>query len=63
MNDKHILLVEDDETLQALIKKLLVNNYGLTIKFFESFEDVSKSIPSIDTMMISLDMYKKGLVN
>ena len=28
MNDKHILLVEDDETLQALIEKLLVtNNY------------------------------------
>ena len=26
MNDKHILLVEDDETLQALIEKLLVNN-------------------------------------
>ena len=25
MNDKHILLVEDDETLQALIEKLLVN--------------------------------------
>ena len=26
MNDKHILLVEDDETLQALIEKLLSNN-------------------------------------
>ena len=26
MNDKHILLVEDDETLQALIEKLLINN-------------------------------------
>ncbi len=26
MNDKHILLVEDDETIQALIEKLLVNN-------------------------------------
>ena len=26
MNDKHILLVEDDETLHALIEKLLVNN-------------------------------------
>ena len=26
MNDKHILLVEDDETLQALIEKLLVTN-------------------------------------
>ena len=26
MNDKHILLVEDDETLQALIEKFLVNN-------------------------------------
>ena len=26
MNDKHILLVEDDQTLQALIEKLLVNN-------------------------------------
>jgi two-component system phosphate regulon response regulator OmpR len=26
MNDKHILLVEDDETLQSLIKKLLTNN-------------------------------------
>ena len=28
MNNKHILLVEDDETLQALIEKLLItNNY------------------------------------
>ena len=26
MNDKHILLVEDDETLQNLIEKLLINN-------------------------------------
>ncbi len=26
MDDKHILLVEDDETLQALIEKLLINN-------------------------------------
>ena len=26
MNDKHILLVEDDETLQELIEKLLFNN-------------------------------------
>tara|TARA_X000000950_G_scaffold197668_1_gene238092 strand:+ start:682 stop:1350 length:669 start_codon:yes stop_codon:yes gene_type:complete len=26
MNDKHILLVEDDETLQALIEKLLIKN-------------------------------------
>ena len=26
MKDKHILLVEDDETLQALIEKLLINN-------------------------------------
>ena len=26
MNNKHILLVEDDETLQSLIEKLLINN-------------------------------------
>ena len=26
MREKHILLVEDDETLQNLIKKLLVDN-------------------------------------
>ena len=32
MNDKHILLVEDDETLQALIEKLLVNNNYLVSK-------------------------------
>ena len=32
MNDKHILLVEDDETLNALIEKLLVNNDYLVSK-------------------------------
>ena len=32
MNDKHILLVEDDETLHDLIEKLLVNNDYLVSK-------------------------------
>ena len=32
MNFKHILLVEDDETLQALIEKLLVNNNYIVSK-------------------------------
>ena len=32
MNDKHILLVEDDETLQTLIEKLLKNNGYLVSK-------------------------------
>ena len=32
MIDKHILLVEDDESLQKLIKKLLVNTLFLKLK-------------------------------
>ena len=32
MNDRHILLVEDDETLHALIEKLLINNDYLVSK-------------------------------
>ena len=31
----------------------MINNYGLIIKVFEPFEDVSKPSPSIYAMMIS----------
>ena len=32
MNDQHILLVEDDESLQQLIEKLLKNNNYIVSK-------------------------------
>ena len=34
---------------------ILINNFR--IKVFEPFEDVSKPSPSIDAMMISMDVY------
>ena len=46
MNDKHILLVEDDETLQALIEKLLINNDYIVSKAvnIEEAKKISKTI-------------------
>ena len=41
MNDKHILLVEDDETLQALIEKLLINNDYIVSKAVNIEEAIS----------------------
>ena len=41
MNDKHILLVEDDETLQALIEKLLIKNDYIVSKAV-NIEDAKK---------------------
>ena len=38
MIDKHILLVEDDESLQKLIKKLLVNN-GYTVSKAKNIDE------------------------
>jgi two-component system phosphate regulon response regulator OmpR len=55
MNDRHILLVEDDETLQALIEKLLVNNDYV----------VSKAV-ILDVMLpdsTGLDFYEKTIKN
>ena len=42
---------------------ILINNERNRIKEFEPFEDVSKPSPSIDAMMISLDVYIKEVVN
>jgi len=44
-------------------KFTLINKYRSRIKVFEPFEDVSKPSPSIDAMMISYDVYIKGVVN
>ena len=40
----------------------MINNDGLIIKVFKPFEDVSKPSPSIDAMMISLDVFIREVV-
>ena len=55
MNDKHILLVEDDETLQALIEKLLVNNDYVVSKAV-NIEDAKKLIKLFLFDLVILDV-------
>ena len=55
MNDKHILLVEDDETLQALIEKLLVNNDYVVSKAV-NIEEAKKLIKLFLFDLIILDV-------
>ena len=72
MNDKHILLVEDDETLQALIEKLLVNNDYVVSKAV-NIEEAKKLVKLflfdliiLDVMLpdsSGLDFYKNTIKN
>ena len=72
MNDKHILLVEDDETLQALIEKLLVNNDYVVSKAV-NIEEAKKLIKLflfdliiLDVMLpdsTGLDFYEEAIKN
>ena len=55
MNDKHILLVEDDETLQALIEKLLINNDYIVSKAV-SIEEAKKLVKLFLFDLIVLDV-------
>ncbi len=55
MNDKHILLVEDDETLHVLIEKLLINNNYLVSKAV-NIEEAKKLIKVFLFDLIVLDV-------
>ena len=55
MNDKHILLVEDDETLQALIEKLLINNDYVVSKAI-NIEEAKKLVKLFLFDLIILDV-------
>ena len=55
MNDQHILLVEDDETLQALIEKLLVNNDYIVSKAV-NIEEAKKLVKLFLFDLIVLDV-------
>ena len=55
MNDKHILLVEDDEALQTLIEKLLKNN-GYLISKAINIEEARKLIGFFQFDLIILDV-------
>jgi two-component system phosphate regulon response regulator OmpR len=55
MNDKHILLVEDDEALQILIEKLLKNNGYLVSKAI-NIEEAKKLIEFFQFDLIILDV-------
>ena len=72
MNDKHILLVEDDETLQSLIEKLLINNNYIVSKAI-NIEEAKKLVDLfifdliiLDVMLpdsTGLDFYEKTIKN
>ena len=55
MNVKHILLVEDDETLQALIKRLLINNNYIVSKAV-NIEEAKKLVKFFLFDLIILDV-------
>ena len=55
MNDKHILLVEDDETLQELIEKLLINN-GYIVSKAVNIEEAKKLVKLFLFDLIVLDV-------
>ena len=55
MNDRHILLVEDDETLHALIEKLLINNDYLVSKAI-NIEEAKKLLKLFFFDLIILDV-------
>lgn len=72
MNNKHILLVEDDETLQSLIEKLLINNNYVVSKAI-NIEEAKKLVNLfifdliiLDVMLpdsTGLDFYEKTIKN
>ena len=72
MNNKHILLVEDDETLQSLIEKLLINNNYVVSKAI-NIEEAKKLVNLflfdliiLDVMLpdiTGLDFYKNTIKN
>ena len=72
MNDKHILLVEDDETLQTLIEKLLINNHYVVSKAV-NIEEAKKLVKLflfdliiLDVMLpdsTGLDFYENAIKN
>ena len=55
MNDKHILLVEDDEALQSLIEKLLIKN-GYTVSLAINIAEAEKLIRLFIFDLIILDV-------
>ena len=55
MNDKHILLVEDDETLHDLIEKLLINN-NYSVSKAVNIEEANKLITLFVFDLIILDV-------
>ena len=55
MTDDHILLVEDDETLQTLIEKLLINNSYLVSKA-KNIEEAIKFVDLFKFDLIILDV-------
>ena len=55
MNNKHILLVEDDETLQSLIEKLLINNNYVVSKAI-NIEEAKKLVNLFLFDLIILDV-------
>ena len=57
MNDKHILLVEDDETLHDLIEKLLINN-NYSVSKAVNIEEANKLITLFVFDLIILDVIK-----
>ncbi len=72
MNDRHILLVEDDETLQSLIERLLINNDYVVSKAI-NIEEAKKLVKLflfdliiLDVMLpdsTGLDFYKNTIKN
>tara|TARA_Y100001935_G_scaffold246254_1_gene240734 strand:- start:542 stop:1210 length:669 start_codon:yes stop_codon:yes gene_type:complete len=72
MDDKHILLVEDDKTLQLLIEKLLINNNYVVSKAI-NIEEAKKLVNLflfdliiLDVMLpdsTGLDFYEKTIKN
>ena len=55
MNDQHILLVEDDESLQQLIEKLLQNNNYIVSKA-NNIDEAQKLLKLFEYFTLSLNI-------